>query len=81
MPRRTYTSLPTDYAVCIHADCPLAATCLHQLAKPTLIDSQTYLRLINPNQCLKDNQCKFVRDSQPVAYARAFINMKNCGYY
>jgi len=76
MPKRTYTSLPTDYPVCRHADCPLAATCLHQLAYPTLLGSQTILRLINPNQCSKDDKCKFYRDSNPVMYARGFTNFQ-----
>ena len=66
MPKLTYTSLPTDYPVCQHTDCPLAATCLHQLAYPTLLGSQTCQRLINLGQCSKDEKCMFYRDSRPV---------------
>ena len=77
MTKRTYTSLPTDYAVCIHVDCSLAATCLHQLAYPTLLGSKTFLRLINPNHCTKDDKCKFYRDSKPVVYARGLTNFQN----
>lgn len=76
MPKRTYTSLPTDYPVCKHADCQMAATCLHQQAYPTLLGSETYLRLINPRQCSKDGKCKFYRDSKPVTYARGFTNFQ-----
>ena len=32
MPKKIYTSLPSNYTVCEHSDCPMAATCLHQLA-------------------------------------------------
>ena len=35
--KKTYTFLPIDYAVCKHADCPMAATCMHQLAYPMLL--------------------------------------------
>lgn len=76
MPKRTYTTLPTDYAVCQHADCPMAATCLHQLAYPKLLDTMTFLRLLNPNKCSKDKQCKFYRDSKPVTYAFGFTNFQ-----
>ena len=69
MPKRTYTSLHTDYPVCKHADCQMAATCLHQQAYPTLLGSETYLRLINPRQCLRDGKCKSYRDSKFVASA------------
>ena len=74
MPKKTYTSLPTDYSVCKHADCPMAATCLHQLAYPTLLGSQTFLRLINPRKCSKDEKCSFYRDSKPETYLRGLSN-------
>lgn len=75
MPERTYTFLPTGYAVCGQADCSLPTACLHQLVYPTLLDCQTYLRLINPNQCSKDEKCKFYQDSKPVMYAPVDTNL------
>lgn len=76
MPKKTYTSAPTDYPVCHHADCPQAATCLHQQAYSELLKKNNYLRLINPCKCSKDGKCKFYRDSKPVVYARGFINFQ-----
>ena len=79
MPKKTYTSAPSDYPVCVHSDCPQAATCLHRLAYSEKKES-TYLRLINPRLCKTDGKCKFYRDSTPVAYARGFINFQKKMY-
>ncbi len=74
MPKRTYTFHSTDHAVCRHSDCPLADKCLQQLAYPTFLDCQTYLSLINPNLCSKDEKFKFFLYSKPVVYACGFTN-------
>lgn len=55
MRKRTNTSLPCEYVVCIHADRPLAATFLHKLTYPALLGSQNYLHLIKSNQCLRED--------------------------
>ena len=79
MPKKTYTSAPADYAVCIHADCPQASTCLHRLAYSQKQDT-TYLRLINPKLCKPNGKCKFYRDATPVVYARGFTNFQKKMY-
>lgn len=76
MPRRNYTTMPADYAVCLHEDCPMAATCLHQIAFTALQKSKVYLQLINPTKCAKDSGCKFYRDSKPVKYAYGFTGFQ-----
>lgn len=76
MPRRNYTTLPADYTVCLHADCPMAATCLHQIAFSALQESEACLNLINPKNCTKDSNCKFYRDSKPVRYAYGFTGFQ-----
>lgn len=76
MPKKTYRNLPTDYLVCQHTDCPMAATCLHQIAYPQLLKNETYLRLINPKKCSKNRKCTFYRDSKPVTYAFGFSNFQ-----
>lgn len=76
MSKKTYTSLPPNYPVCEHNDCPMAATCLHQLAYTTLLNTETYLRLLNPTQCVKCETCKFYRNNTPVTYARGFTNFQ-----
>ena len=60
MPKKFYTSIPMNYAVCLHHDCPKAATCLHQIAYQTLVEQKNYLNLINPNRCGKDDSCLLV---------------------
>lgn len=68
--------MPADYAVCLHEDCPMAATCLHQIAFSALQESEAFLHLINPKKCAKSNRCKFYRDSKPVKYAYGFTGFQ-----
>ena len=72
MNKEIYLTMPHDYTVCEHHDCPRAASCLHQIAYGKLIESKQFLRLINPKNCSKNDQCKYFRDSQPVAYTKGF---------
>lgn len=76
MPKKFYTSIPANYAVCLHQDCPKAATCLHQISYQALLEQDNYLNLINPTRCHKDDTCLYYRDSTPVVYARGFINFQ-----
>ena len=76
MPKKTNTSTPATYPVCVHADCPQAPTCLHQQAYATPSEGVNYLRLINPRKCSKDGQCKFYNDAKPVRFARGFTNFQ-----
>lgn len=76
MPKRLYTSTPPDYPVCMHRDCPMAATCLHQISYEELLKCNNYLQLINPLQCTKSNSCTFYRNNKPIVYARGFEKMQ-----
>ena len=76
MPKKEYTSLPINYPVCEHSSCPMAATCLHQVAYSTLMEHEEYLQLINPSRCSKNESCIYYRDSKPVTYARGFTNFQ-----
>ena len=76
MPKKFYTAIPVGYAVCLHHDCPKAATCLHQIAYLTLLEQENNLNLINPNRCSKDETCRHYRDNAPVIYARGFTNFQ-----
>lgn len=53
MPKKLYTSVPPRYEVCLHADCPKADVCLHQIAYQKLLSEQTFLHIINPKMCKK----------------------------
>jgi len=76
MARRNYTTMPADFAVCMHQECPMAANCLHQLAFTELQKNETYLQLINPKKCTKTAKCKFYRSNEPVVYARGFTGFQ-----
>ena len=80
MPKKEYTSLPTDYPVCEHRSCPMAATCLHQIAYSTLIAQEEYLQLINPTRYTKNKSCNYYRDCKPVTYARGFTHFQKRMY-
>lgn len=74
MPNKAYTTLLSNYTVCEHSDCPMSATCLHQLAYTELLKTETYLRLLNPTQCVKDETCKFYCDNTSGTYTRGGTN-------
>ena len=80
MPKKIYRKLPSDYAVCIFEECPMAETCLHLLALKKLQKKETYLRLINPKRCAQDDTCKYYRDSRKVTYAFGFTNFQKKMY-
>ena len=80
MPKKIYTTLPVHYPVCIHSHCPKAATCLHQMAYPTLVKTQELLRLVNPERATADNHCPHYRSSEPVNYAFGFTNFQTHMY-
>ena len=47
MSKKEYTALPINYPVCEHSSCPMAATCLHQVAYSMMMEQNAeYLRLI-----------------------------------
>lgn len=80
MPKIEYTSLPINYPVCEHSSCPMAATCLHQVAYSTLMEHEEYLQLINPTRCCKNEACTYYRDKKPVIFARGFTNFQKRMY-
>lgn len=76
MPRKEYTSLPTNYPVCEHSDCPMAASCLHQIAHAMKLKTDELLRLINPTRCTQDASCAYYRSNRPMVYACGFTNFQ-----
>ncbi len=80
MTNKSITSPPCNYPVCQHHDCPMATTCLHQIAYAMLLQNEDHLNLINPSRCSKDAACSFYRDSSPVRYARGFTNFQKRMY-
>ena len=77
MPKKETTSLPTNYPVCEHSSCPMAATCLHHIAYTMMLEqNEEYLRLINPTRCSKDKTCTYYHDKKPVIFARGVTNFQ-----
>ena len=74
--KKTYKDLPSNYSVCEHNGCPLAETCLHQIAYRQLMATEERLTLINPSRCTQTEACPYYRDSKPVTYARGFTNFQ-----
>lgn len=80
MPKKLYTSVPPHYEVCLHADCPKADVCLHQIACQKLLSEQTFLHLINPKLCKKNARCQFFRDGTPMRFAKGFTGFQKQMY-
>ncbi len=80
MPKKTYTDIPQQYPVCLFADCPQAATCLHFIVYEPLKKTETIMRLINPDKCSKDALCEYYRINAPLVYARGFTNFQKKMY-
>ncbi|WP_455671477.1 DUF6078 family protein [Phocaeicola sp.] len=76
MPKRFYTSIPTNYPACEHKDCPMAAICLHQTVYTTMLENEEYIHLINPHRCSKNETCSYYRDNKPITYTRGFTNFQ-----
>lgn len=72
------TVIPNNYSVCQLVDCPMAATCLHQIAYAPLIEDEDskYLSLIKPALCKENESCVFYRNAAPVTFARGFTNFQ-----
>lgn len=76
MPIKNKLTVPHNYPVCLHHDCPMVASCLHHIAFDNLIKQEEFLRLISPNKCTKDDGCPYYRCSNTVRYARGFTGFQ-----
>ena len=74
--KKTYKELPMNYPVCGLEDCPMADSCLHRQAFIKLIETENFLRLINPRHCDTNASCKYYRSNTPVLFARGFVNFQ-----
>lgn len=80
MPKILYKEMPNDYPVCLHADCPCATTCLHQVVYDETLEKREYVNLINPLRCTQGDDCPYYRNNAPVRYARGFKNFQKKMY-
>ena len=77
---KIYKDIPSGYLLCLHADCPMADSCLRQLAYRRHAELGTFLRLINPSMCNKQADCPHYVSNQPVRFARGFVNFQKRMY-
>lgn len=77
---KIYKDIPSGYLLCLHADCPMADSCLRQLAYRRHAELGTFLRLINPSMCSKQADCPRYVSNQPVRFARGFVNFQKRMY-
>ena len=68
--------IPAKYPLCLHANCPKADTCLHQLAFRRHEELGSHLTLINPSLCTMQDNCPHYACAQPVRFARGFTNFQ-----
>jgi len=80
MTAKICTEIPAGYHLCLHADCPMADSCLHQLAFRRHTELGMYLRLINPSLCTRQAGCPHYADSKPVRFAKGFTQMQKRMY-
>lgn len=72
--------VPAKYPLCLHDSCPLAGTCLRQLAFRRHAALGTYLRLVNPSRCTRQEGCPHYASSTPVRFALGFTGFQKGMY-
>ena len=81
MPKKTYTTLPSRFYQCLHVNCPMASTCLRQLAYSKMTENKDIICMVNPRHCSKGKDCKFYRDAAPARYATRFYVYAHCAFW
>ena len=77
---KIYKDIPADYPLCLHDACPMADSCLRQLAYRRHEELGTFLKLINPSKCSKQADCPHYVSNQPVRFAKGFVNIQKRRY-
>ena len=77
---KIYKDIPAGYPLCLHNDCPMADSCLRQLAYRRPEELGTVLKLINPSQCSKREYCTHYVSNKPVRFAKGFVNFQKRMY-
>ena len=77
---KIYKDIPSGYPLCLHGDCPMAASCLRQLAYRRHEELGTFLNLINPSKCSQQADCPHYVSNQPVRFAKGFTGFQKKMY-
>ena len=71
-----YNQVPHNFALCLHAECPMADTCLHRMVWSAVPDSEEHLTVLNPSCTVPGVGCRYYRSAQKEVYARGFRGMQ-----
>ena len=71
-----YNQVPHNFALCLHAECPMADTCLHRMVWSAVPDSEEHLTVLNPSCTVPGAECRYYRSAQKEVYARGFRGMQ-----
>ena len=77
---KLYNDIPAKYPLCLHANCPMADTCLHQLAFRRHEELGKHLTLLNPALCTMQDGCPHYANARPVRFAKGFTNFQTHMY-
>ena len=71
-----YNQVPHHFALCLHAECPMAAICLRRMVWDAIPESEEHLTVLNPSLTAGDEDCRYYRPAQKEVYARGFRGMQ-----
>ena len=77
---KIYKDIPAGYPLCLHGECPMADSCIRQIANRRQEDNGTILKLINPTQSSQQADCPYYVSNQPVRFAKGFTNFQKRMY-
>lgn len=64
------TDIPAMWGHCTNSDCKVADTCLRQLAMRQDSGSDVWIRILNPNLAIGEENCPYYVDVETPRYAR-----------
>lgn len=71
-----YSEAPHNYTLCLHRDCPLADTCLRQLAEKSIPATLPACLVIRPAYLASlTTPCPYYRSSGKVRFAKGFVRL------
>lgn len=71
-----YNQVPHNFALCLHAECPMATTCLRRMVWSAVPEGEEYLTILNPSGIVPSAGCRYYRPAQKEVYARGFRGMQ-----
>ena len=77
MPTPMTERVPKTFALCVHAQCPMADRCLRRMVWDTVVDSEEQVPIISPSYALPGEECRYFRSAERVTYARGFRGMQS----